>query len=374
MATKKKQRKATFGCVRVTERGKYIRIRWREDKKSRELSSTNWDEACVVARQIDARIASGGLGSPEGTFGGLADAAMQRTLYPNWTDEAYENLRSILRIHIMPVLGSRRARLVTDADCQEVLNGIYASGYSKHTVAKAKRVFTNVGKLGVKQGVWIHGKEPSHDLKMPSSRVEDMDVQLSPIELTRIPSDEQVQELLKAAKERKKFDGGRAWFIVTMAQLCGLRWSEIRGLTTSSFDWDDRTVSVFGSVDVKGPKRTKTRSSNRRVVIPASEIKSLRRWVEEQSAVGYLVQTASGRTMTNSNWGQTLKKLRKTSGYPESMGLHSLRHYRGSKWRRDGKIPLEDISRMLGHANPSTTQTLYLHSDPAYIERVKKVV
>jgi|GEM_PF-2645364 len=374
MATKKKPRKATFGSVKVTERGNYVRIRWREDKKNKELSSTNWEEACIQARELDSRIASGGLGSPEGTFGGLADAAMQRSLYSNWSDEAYENLRSILRIHIMPVLGSRKARLVTEADCQAILNSIYAAGYSKHTVAKAKRVFVNIGKLGVKRGVWLLGKEPSHDLKMPTSRVENMDVQLSPIELSRIPSEGQVRDLLTAAKKRKKFDGGRAWFIVMMAQLCGLRWSEIRGLAASSFDWDDRTVSVFGSVDAKGPKTTKTISSNRRVVLPAKEITAIRKWVEAQPIGGYLIRTASGRTMTNSNWGQTLKKLRKSSGFPQDMGLHSLRHYRGSKWRREGLIPLEDISRMLGHANPSTTQTLYLHSDPAYVERVKKVI
>jgi len=78
--------------------------------------------------------------------------------------------------------------------------------------------------------------------------------------------------------------------------------------------------------------------------------------------------------MTNSNWGHVMEKMRETSCYPLNMALDSLRHYRGSKGRREGKISLEDISRMMGHANPSITQTLYLHSDPEYIERVKKVI
>lgn len=373
MSTKKRTRRATFGSVKVTERGKYVRIRWREDKKNKELSSTDWEEACALARKMEERIASGGIGSPEGSFGAVADAAMQRHLFPNWGDVSYENLRSILRIHIIPAVGSRKARLVTEGDCQEVLQKILDAGYSKHTVAKAKRIFAMVGKFGVKQGVWIHGKEPTHDLKMPKSRV-NMDVQLGPIDLTRIPSDEQVDDLLKAAKARTKFDGGRSWFVVMMAQLCALRWSEIRGLTDASFNWDDRTVSVFSSVDANGPKITKTVASNRRVVIPANKIQAIRKWVEAQPSGTYLTRTASGRAMTNSNWGQTMKKLRNASGYPDNMGLHSLRHFRGSKWRREGKIPLEDISRMMGHSNPSTTQTLYLHSDPGYIERVKKVI
>lgn len=369
----KKGHSATFGPVKVTKRGKYFRVRWRENKTSKELSKTNWEDACSIAREIDSRLKDGGVGSPEGSFGAVADAAMQRHLFPNWSDIAYENLRSILRIHIIPSLGSRKARLVTEVDCQAVLQAILDAGYSKHTVAKAKRVFATVGKFGVKQGVWILGKEPTHDLKMPKSRM-NMDVQLGPIDLTRIPSEDQVEQLLKAAKARKKFDGGRAWFVVMMAQLCALRWSEIRGLTDSSFNWDDRTVHVYSSVDANGPKTTKTASSNRRVVIPANKIREIRKWVESQPPGAYLTRTASGRAMTNSNWGQTMKKLRNASGYPDNMGLHSLRHYRGSKWRREGKIPLEDISRMMGHSNPSTTQTLYLHSDPAYIDRVKKVI
>jgi integrase len=374
MATRKKPRVASFGSVKVTERGEYFRIRWRENKKSVERSSTSWDEACALARQIDARLASGGRGSPDGVFGSVADAAIDKDFFPNWSDESFQNLRSILRIHIMPVLKDRKARLVVKEDCQAILNDIYKAGHSKHTVAKAKRVFVLVGKHGIKAGVWNPGNVPTDGLTMPTSRKENMDVQLAPIELTRIPSESQVDELLAAAKERTKFDEGRAWFIVMMAQLCALRWSEIRGLTAGSFDWEDRTVSVFSSVDVRGPKKTKTVSSNRRVVMPAKELKEIRKWVEQQPPGGYLIKTASGRTLTNSNWGQTLKKLRKASGYPDHMGLHSLRHYRGSKWRREGKIPLEDISRMMGHSNPTTTQTLYLHSDPSYIDRVKKVI
>ncbi|MBM4225453.1 MAG: hypothetical protein FJ167_11900, partial [Gammaproteobacteria bacterium] len=143
----------------------------------------------------------------------------------------------------------------------------------------------------------------------------------------------------------------------------------------SSFNWDERTVSVFTSRDrEEGEKMVKTRAGERRVVIPAESIPALKAWVDKRPDGGFLCDTSNGTPMTNSNWGHVMKKMRETSCYPLNMALHSLRHYRGSKWRREGKIPLEDISRMMGHANPSITQTLYLHSDPEYIERVKKVI
>lgn len=374
MSKKKGSRKTSFGAVSVAERGSWVRIRWRENGKTVERSKSTWEEACTFARQVETRLASGGLGSPEGTFGGVADAAMRRENLPNYSDKAYDTLRSILRIHIMPGLGAKKARLVSTADCAAVLRTIFDAGYSKHTVAKARKILSKVGAHGVKYGVWTAGQEPTLDVPVPKSRTTDMNVQLAPVPLKSIPVESQVESLLAAAKAREQFDGGRAWFVIEMAQLCALRWSEIRALRRPNFDWEQRTVSVWTSRDSDEEKMTKTGAGVRRVVIPADSIPALRKWVESQPDGCFLVDTKNGTPMSNGNWSTTFRKLRSASDYPPNMALHSLRHYRGSKWRREGKIALEDISRMMGHANSSITQTLYLHSDPEYIERVKKVI
>ncbi len=374
MSKKKGSRKTSFGAVSVAERGSWVRIRWRENGKTVERSKSTWEEACTFARQVETRLASGGLGSPEGTFGGVADAAMRRENLPNYSDKAYDTLRSILRIHIMPSLGAKKARLVSTADCAAVLRTIFDAGYSKHTVAKARKILSKVGAHGVKHGVWTAGQEPTLDVPVPKSRTTDMNVQLAPVPLKSIPVESQVESLLAAAKAREQFDGGRAWFVIEMAQLCALRWSEIRALRKPNFDWEQRTVSVWTSRDSDEEKMTKTGAGVRRVVIPADSIPALRKWVESQPDGCFLVDTKNGTPISNGNWSTTFRKLRSASDYPLNMALHSLRHYRGSKWRREGKIALEDISRMMGHANSSITQTLYLHSDPEYIERVKKVI
>lgn len=373
--SKKKNRKTSFGAVSVAERGTWVRIRWRENKKTVERSKRTWEDACAFARQVEARLASGGRGSPEGTFGGVADAATSRDKFPNYSDDAYNNLRSILRIHVMPTLGPKKARLVSSDDCALILRTLFDADYSKHTISKARTVLTKVGAYGVKHGVWTAGQEPTLAVPMPKSRVRDMNVQLAPIPPNKIPIGAQVESLLAAAKEREAFDEGRAWFICEMAQLCALRWSEIRALRKTSFNWGERTVSVFTSREPReGEKMVKTRAGERRIVIPADSIPALKTWVDKRADGTFLCDTRNGTPMNNSNWGHVMKKLREESDYPLDMALHSLRHYRGSKWRREGKIPLEDISRMMGHANPSITQTLYLHSDPEYIERVKKVI
>ena len=370
MSKKKKQRRTRFGRVSVEERGKYVRIRWSENKKAIERSRTDWLDACNYARQIDSRLASGGTGSPEGTFGGVADAAMRRELFDSWGDEAYENLRSILRIHIIPTLGTKKARLVQQNDCQALLTKMYNEGYSKHTVSKMKKVFRYIGQYGVKHGVWMSGQEPTAGLRMPKSSKESTDVQLAPVAPARIPLATAAAAFVEAGWE----EDPRYGFVCEMARACALRWSEIRGLTKECFDFEARLVSVYQSRTPKGIKATKTPSGVRLVVIPEEFVERIKAFVESRPDGSFLIETCNGNTISSSNWSNVMKRLRAKSGYPSHLALHSLRHYCGSKWRREGMVSLEDISRLMGHANPSITQTLYLHSDPGYLDRVRKVM
>jgi uncharacterized membrane protein len=156
MSKKKSSRKTSFGAVLVVERGSWVRIRWRETGKSVERSKSSWEEVCTFARQVEARLASGGLGTPEGTFGGVADAALRRENFANYSDKAYETRRSILRIHIMPSLRSKKARLVSTTDCAAVLRAIFEAGYSKHTVGFGAG--TVVGSLGAGIGVYLRAQ------------------------------------------------------------------------------------------------------------------------------------------------------------------------------------------------------------------------
>lgn len=64
---KKKPKKLTYGRVTVAEGPKGIRVRWREDNKDRERTSPTFEEGCRLAQEINARLESGGVGSPEGS-------------------------------------------------------------------------------------------------------------------------------------------------------------------------------------------------------------------------------------------------------------------------------------------------------------------
>jgi len=65
---------------------------------------------------------------------------MSRENFPNYSDKAYGTLRPILRIHVMPTLGPKKARLVSGDDCASILRTLFEAEYSKHTISKARGV------------------------------------------------------------------------------------------------------------------------------------------------------------------------------------------------------------------------------------------
>lgn len=375
--TRKPAPKTTrFGRVAVTPSGPYWRVRWRENGRPVERSRTDYATACALAREIEARLASGNVGQPEGSLAAVADAAMKRTQFPRYSDDAYYNMRSLLRIHIIPRIGAKKARLCTTEDFQGVLDWMRLDvGMSAHTVSKARKVLVRIGEHGVVNGVWTADRNPARGIQVP--RVFDGDreetEQLTTVAADDIPTDDQVTKLLDAAWKHDP----RAGFIVQMAARSGLRWSEILGLRASDLDFEARTVRVMrsrrerpGGFVVKAPK---TRAGTRTAVIGREDIDRLHRYVDTHTSQPFLVQTSTGNGITRGNFTVTMRRLRAASGYPEHLAVHSLRHYYGSRAIRLG-VAVADVSSMMGHASPAITMTLYVHGDSSSADRAVTIL
>lgn len=375
-STKRGNKHATYGSVRLVERGRYVRIRWREDGKTIERSTKSWDAAESLAVEIHARLADGSQGSPEGSFAALVEQAMQRTNFASWSEESYAALECVAANHLIPALSDSPARLVKRDDLQAILNVLYDGGnnYSKHTVSKALKVLRKATELGVTTGVWTAAKNPGSGLKMPASTIESNDVQLGAIALDAIPTEEEVGRLIDAAWN----DDPRYGFVVEIAARCGLRWSEILGLQAADFDLDNRSLTVvrsrrerLGNTFTVSP--TKTKNGVRSVVIPQSSVKRIRTFIGDRKGQCFLIETSSGRPITKSQWSNISVRLRRAAKFPLHISTHDLRHFCGSHWMRLG-VPHADITKMLGHANVKITMTLYAHSDSQHLDRAKKII
>ena len=58
--------------------------------------------------------------------------------------------------------------------------------------------------------------------------------------------------------------------------------------------------------------------------------------------------------------GTVFRRFWKDAETTPGRTIHDLRHYTASHWLRSG-IPVHQVAKWLGHANPSTTLKVYAH-------------
>jgi integrase/recombinase XerC len=136
---------------------------------------------------------------------------------------------------------------------------------------------------------------------------------------------------------------------------CGLRLSELTGLTLGDIDWQQATVSVTG----KGRKQ-------RNVPFGSKAENALKHWLQHRTALAdqdekALFVSRNGRRISNSSIQQRLKKRALQQGVGISLHPHMLRHSFASHILESSN-DLRAVQELLGHANLSTTQ-IYTHLD-----------
>lgn len=73
--------------------------------------------------------------------------------------------------------------------------------------------------------------------------------------------------------------------------------------------------------------------------------------------------TPEGEPLRPDSVSSAVSALFKRLKLPKGASLHSLRHTHGSHLLAAG-VPLTDVSKRLGHANPNITATVYAHALP----------
>jgi integrase len=179
----------------------------------------------------------------------------------------------------------------------------------------------------------------------------------------------EIRRVLRAADNDRS---GHLWYLA----LSGLRRGEIAGFKWSDIDLDAQTLSIernrvqagAGTVVEGDPK---TLSSRR--VLPLDEglvgvlKRASARYAQERLALGaahqdsgYVACNAIGEPYTPDTLTRMWLKLAKAAGV-RPIRLHDARHSCGIAMHLRG-VPVAVIAKWLGHANPSVTTSLYVHS------------
>lgn len=179
-----------------------------------------------------------------------------------------------------------------------------------------------------------------------------------------------IQPFYSALKQEEDMD-----FIVAieLALFCGLRRSEIFGLTNKSVDLKNKTITINSTRHRIGNETivqgTKTKSSERTLAIPdfiASDIRKLHKQHDEEikkhkviSFSDYLILNGFGEPANPNNIYDWLKRFEEKNNLP-LVSPHGLRHTYASMVNYFGRDVVE-ISNQLGHANKTITLDTYTH-------------
>lgn len=141
---------------------------------------------------------------------------------------------------------------------------------------------------------------------------------------------------------------------ILLAALCGLRVSEIMGLTWNDIDFKSHVIHIRkANVHVNGnviEKNTKTRTSYRDVVAPAYVIERLAIY----KGVGFVYPKEDGTAENGGNYGKRFSRVLKNAGLPHTR-FHDLRHFNATMMLKNG-VPDKEAAARLGHSDINMTK------------------
>lgn len=194
---------------------------------------------------------------------------------------------------------------------------------------------------------------------------------------------EKAKEKFMEREELKKVidaAGDYTGAVIEFLALTGLRIGEAIALNRE--DVTDNEIRVTKNYDYNHGimTTTKTEDSNRVITVQPELLATIRKirkisaqhlLVNDSSCPAFIVSPYGGR-LSYDNFARTLRELTaKHVGRP--LSPHALRHTHTSLLAEEG-VPLETISRRLGHADSKVTKMIYTHVTSRVKEKDRKAI
>ncbi len=252
----------------------------------------------------------------------------------------------------------RRKRSIEAADAKNIQD------YLAQLKSKGRKATTHARKLSVlKQFYQFLYAERLRD-DDPSARIDGPKTGRA---LPKYLSEDEVDQLLAAAREQGGASGARMTALVELLYATGLRVSELVGLPVAAIARDGQMVLVRG----KGNKERMVPLSDPARDAIAVYLEKRPGYLKEGAPSNFLFPSkAKEGHLTRAGFGLLLKDLAISAGIePKRVSPHVLRHSFASHMLAHG-ADLRTLQQLLGHADISTTQ-IYTH---VLEERLKNLV
>ncbi len=335
------------------------RQRWRTVPTLREARTLRADLVSKVAR--GDRVAPVRI-----TFADFADAWLTRQ-QSRLRPTTFELYGSYLRLNLKPRLGGRQLQSITVDDVASVIGemqkGIRYVGRAEQLEWVEGKPFAGWTIRGVLVVLGRVLASAAREGLIPSNPVRRLEKGERPIVRPRaFPSLDKaaVGRLIRAAPEKYRT-------LIALSVLTGLRQSEALALQWRDVDVQAGVVRVSRQLDRQGNLvEPKTQAAVREIPIPPS----LGRMLTAEKARAFSRGVAKGEDFVFSSANGTplghrnivrrgLEKALEAASLPD-LTWHDLRHVAASMLIAEG-ASVAYVSRVLGHANPSITLSIYAH-------------
>jgi integrase len=295
------------------------------------------------------------------TLGDYLDRWLSNSVRGSVKKRTFERYEEMVRIHIKPLLGTKKLGKLRPADVQHLYRERLDSGLSAGTVRHVHVTLHKAPKRAVQWNL------------VPTNVTEAVDVPKASKEEPLSLSVEQVKALLEATK------GERFEALFVLAVHTGMRQGELLGLKWDDVDFERGEIHVKrtlvagkGGFSFGEPKSAKGR---RTVALTPAALEALEHHRErqrEESVMmvglweenGLVFPNRLGKPMDHNNiYHRDLKRVRERAGLPPALRFHDLRHTFATLMLSNGES-LNVVQETLGHSQASTTLDVYGHVLP----------
>ena len=315
-------------------------------------------EAQIEAAKIIASTSNGEYvdGSKE-TVEGFVTRWLRDWATGNTSNKTYNRYEQLLRLHIVPSLGSKRIQRLHATDLQSTYAALQREkGLAARTVLHVHRCVHRMLRHAAQWGV-VHQNVASL-VDAPSVQDAEIDI-LTPGE---------VKAVLQTLKGRP------IYALAAVALGTGMRRGEMLALRWQDVELDNALLRVERSLEQTSThgmvfKAPKTRYGRRTITLPPStvaELRTLWRLQQERRLALGLGRANDGLVFAEED-GSPRSPNAVTKAWAKAMEdagigatLHSLRHTHASTLIASG-LDVLTISRRLGHGSPAITLTVYGH-------------